>query len=64
MHYRVHEIEYDTDGEQVDLPSELVLELGDDADPSLELADAVSDRTGFCVKAFQFEEAPAPGPSP
>lgn len=64
MHYRVYDIEYDTDGEQVELPSEMVLELGDEADPGLELADAVSDKTGFCVKVFRFEEAPSPGPSP
>ncbi len=64
MHYRAYDIDYDTDGEDVDLPNEMVLELDDEADPSLELADLVSDRTGFCVRTFKFEEAPAPGPTP
>ena len=57
MLYRAYDIDYDTDGIEVDLPSELVLELDDDADPSLELADAISNETGYCVNAFQFEKA-------
>jgi predicted Abi (CAAX) family protease len=55
MQYRVFDIDYDTDGETVELPQELTLELDDDADPSLELADAISDKTGWLVNGFQFE---------
>ncbi len=59
MHYRVFDISYDTDGVEVDLPEELHLELEDDLDPSLELADAISHETGWCVNGFQFEAAPS-----
>lgn len=64
VNYRVYDIDYDTDGEEVDLPAELEVELEQGADPSLELADEISDRTGFCVRAFKFDEVPAPGPTP
>ena len=54
--YRATDIVYDTDGSDVDLPSEMEVELEDDVDPSLELADAVSDRTGWLVESLSFEE--------
>jgi hypothetical protein len=57
--YRVTNIDYDTDGEDVDgLPTELDVDLEDDADPSLELADAISDKTGWCVNTFSFDVVP------
>lgn len=48
-------IDWDTDGESVDLPDEVTVEMDADADLSLEVADAVSDRYGFCVNSFTFE---------
>lgn len=33
MQYRAFDIVYDTDGQSVDLPKELHLDLDDDADP-------------------------------
>ena len=54
MQYKAFDIAYDTDGENVDLPKEMTLDLEDGAEPSLELADLISDRTGFCVEAFRF----------
>ncbi len=62
MIYRAYDIDYDTDGEKVDgLPTEIELELGDDADPTLELGDAISNETGWCVNGYRFEVI---GPSP
>lgn len=49
-------IDYDTDGEKVDLPSELTIEVEDDEiDPSNEGADLISDETGWCVNHFDWE---------
>lgn len=67
MKIKVTEIEYDideTDRDSVaDLPAEMVLDLEhlgiDDVteDNSSEIADAISDRTGFCVRTFYYEPA-------
>jgi hypothetical protein len=54
MKYRVYDIDYDTDGETVDVPTEMVIELGEDAEPSIDLGDKISDKTGWCVNGFQF----------
>ena len=55
MKYFVSDIEYDledafdeVDEEELDLPDTLVVEC-DDED---EVADAISDETGFCVLSF------------
>jgi hypothetical protein len=55
MEYRVYDIDYDTDGQAVDLPESLVLTIDDGLDPSIYLADEISDETGWCVNSFQFE---------
>lgn len=62
MQYHCYEIDYDTDGEVIpDLPTELTVEY-EGEDPACELADAISDQTGFCVNSFQYEVvAPNPG---
>lgn len=57
------QIEYDTDGvspdwlraEGADLPKSLWLEVETDDDMEEQIADAISDVTGFCVLSFQFE---------
>ena len=54
--YRAYNIDWDTDGEKVDLPSEVTFEMEDDEDPSLEGANAISDKYGWCVNGFSFEE--------
>jgi hypothetical protein len=54
--YRVFDIDYDTDGQRVNLPKEMIIELDDSADPSLESADAISDATGWCVNSCSFEK--------
>lgn len=48
-------IDWDTDGESVDLPAEVEIEMDADADLSVEVADAVSDRYVFCINSFSFE---------
>lgn len=51
MKVKVFNIDYDTDGEEVDLPQELTLEV-----TSLsELEDKISDETGFCHWGFEYE---------
>ncbi len=61
MKYRVFDIIYDGESADVNLPSTMVLGLDADAAPETELADAISDVTGWCVTSFRFE-AVAPGP--
>lgn len=51
MKFRVHSIIWDTDGEQIDLPSETTIEA-DDAD---RIADSLSDKFGWCVESFKHE---------
>ena len=51
MKYKVFGIVYDTDGEKIDLPTEMVVECED----SMEIADAISDKTGWLVETFQYE---------
>lgn len=50
---------WDTDGEDVNLPTEI--EIPDNIDPENEdaISDYISDVTGFCHKGFGL----APGPS-
>jgi hypothetical protein len=50
-----YNIDYDTDGESINSPTELTLEVDEDIDVSLEGADYISDETGFCVNSFSFE---------
>lgn len=55
--YKAFNIDYETDGENVGLPEELFFEIDDeDFDPAYELADLISDRTGWLVNGFSFEE--------
>jgi hypothetical protein len=51
------DIKYDTDGKQVEnLPQELTGTFDDDFNPAYEGADFISDKTGWCVEHFTFEE--------
>lgn len=56
MNIRFYDIQWDTDGEEVDLPSEVTLEVDADLDVAQEGADVLSDKYGWCVFGFQFEE--------
>ena len=57
MQYRVFDIGHDSDSVTVDLPKEFILELEDEADPTPEPADAISDKIGCCLNGFKFEAA-------
>jgi hypothetical protein len=52
MKFRATDIEWDTDGEDVDLPSEDIVE----ADSADEVADALSDKHGFCIRSLDVKE--------
>jgi len=55
MEYKIINIEYDTDGEDVDLPKFLIVEVpsGMDSEETEEyLSDKISEATGFCHKGF------------
>jgi hypothetical protein len=52
---RFFDIEWDTDGEDVELPAEVELEVDKDLDLNTEGADVLSDRYGWCVHGFNFE---------
>lgn len=51
---RAISIDYDTDGKKITLPEEIDFEVEDDFDPESELADLVSDKTGWLVKSLDF----------
>ncbi len=49
-------IQWDTDGEIVNLPNEIVMTIEDeDMDIGLEGADILSDKFGWCVNSFDFK---------
>lgn len=51
MKVKAFNIEYDTDGEDINLPYEVFVEVEEKDD----ICDAVSDKTGFCVFSLQYE---------
>lgn len=56
MKYKVFKIEYDTDGEQIDLPTEIEIEISDDSSDIYEtLSDKISEITGFLHLGFNYE---------
>jgi hypothetical protein len=55
MEYLIKNIEYDTDGEDIDLPETLNIDVPDDIAPydvDEYLSDEISNITGFCHKGF------------
>ena len=53
MNYLISDIEYDTDGEQIDLPNELNIDVPTDIiDVDNFISDEISNITGFCHKGF------------
>lgn len=51
-----YNIDWDTDGEEIDLPTDVILTVDEDIDVFLEGADLLSDEYGFCVNSFSFQE--------
>ena len=61
MEYRVFDIKYDTDDDDVDLPEEMVVKINTheykNADEIEEaICNEISDRTGYCIIGYQFAE--------
>lgn len=55
MQYEVNDIQYDTDGEVVDLPTSLKIDVPDDLDDVDKvdfISDKISEITGFCHTGF------------
>jgi len=56
MKIKVTNIVYDTDGESIsDLPNEMIVNVEGVIDVESEIADAVSDSTGWCVESYNYE---------
>ena len=53
--YLVFDIDWETDGEKVKLPKKVKVELSEEENPSLEIANILSDNFGFLVNGFEFE---------
>ena len=55
----VYDIDIDDDSSQFvlnsDLSSEMIVEVDGIIDVESEIADAISDRTGWCVQGFNYE---------
>ena len=54
--YRMFDIEWDTDGKKVDLPSEVFISDEEEVLYSDDLVDELSDKYGFCVNSSSYEE--------
>lgn len=54
MIVKAFDIVWDTDGEQVDLPTIVSLEVSDDTDLEIEIADILSDKYGWCVRSVDY----------
>ena len=57
--YKATNIKYDTDGEQVDLPSVIEVEVPNDMEDFFEIeefiSDEISNQTGFCHNGFSID---------
>lgn len=63
--FRITNINWDTDGEKVDLPKELVIEMSQEHVLAYEdfdeaVSELLSDNYGWCVNGFCFEELDDP----
>jgi len=59
MKYIVTDIKYDTDGEKIDLPKILEIDISDDIEEDeIEeyISDEISNQTGFCHFGFSYEK--------
>lgn len=54
MKIRVYNIQYDTDGETVELPPELFFIVDKDCVLSEDVADMISDKTGWCILGYDW----------
>lgn len=56
--YHIKGIKWDTEGLEVDLPKECLLDAYDGFDVANDGADVLSDRYVWCVETFVFTEVP------
>ncbi len=58
MFIKAYNIKYDTDGRRVsNLPKEITFEINDpNFDPENDIADLISDETGYCIFGCKFKE--------
>jgi len=59
MRILVTKIDWDTDGElpkSLGLPDTVEVNMPDDSDPAYEIADVLSDKFGWCVNSYQWNE--------
>lgn len=62
MIYIATNIKYDTDGEDIDLPTEIEIDIpdfidGEDGEDIEEyISDEISNRTGFCHDGFSYSK--------
>ena len=59
--FTVSNIDWDTDGEEIDLPDEMTVNVKEDEqleDDEIEqyISDKISDETGFCHFGFNYKE--------
>ncbi len=55
--FAIKNISWDTDGEELDLPTSTTLEVEHEEDDDLDtlIADALSDKFGFCMFSFDYD---------
>ena len=58
MKIRLYNIDWDTDGEDIDLPQDVIREVENDFDIINDGADLLSDEYGWCVFGFDYEILP------
>ena len=51
-----YNIDWVTDGEEIDLPTDILLEVDEDFMVEYDGANLLSDEYGFCVNSFTFQE--------
>ena len=54
---RLFNIDWDTDGETVSLPTDVTVEVDEDFDAEEEAADLLTDKYGWCVKGCEYANA-------
>ena len=62
--YRCFNIIWDTDGQDIDIPQSIVVEVDEEDDKEIQeqgdingiLADKLSDKTGWCVWSYEYEK--------
>lgn len=56
--FTAYNIQYDTDGQDVELPDTMSIEAENVQDAQLNGADIISEKTGWCVTSFEIYNIP------